>query len=109
MRRRSSIPIAVAQLFFQTAAVVTQRMSLMARGAMPAGEAVRMVAEKPVAFAKATVAAGAAATGAMVRRPLHPLAAFGAAAQTWTRTLTRTVSANRQRLSRRRKVPTQSR
>ena len=103
MSRRRSIPIAVAQLFFQTAAVVTQRVSLMARGAMPAGEAIRMVAEKPVAFAKAGVAAGAAATGAILRQPLHPLAAFGAAARTWTRTVKGTVSANRQRLSRRRK------
>ena len=103
MPRRSSLPISVAQLFFQTAAVVTQRVSLMARGAMPAREAVRMVAEKPVAFAKATAAASTAASGAMVRRPLHPLAAFGAAARAWTRTVSRTVGGNRKRLSRRRK------
>jgi hypothetical protein len=75
----------------------------MARGAMPAREAARMVAEKPAAFAKATVAAGTAATGAMLRRPLHPLAAFGAAARAWTRTVSSTVGANRKRLSRRRK------
>jgi hypothetical protein len=75
--------------------VVAERCALFARGAASKGEAARMVAEKPFAFAKASAAAVVAATAAVLSQPLKPFVAWTGAGSAWTRSIAGAARANR--------------
>jgi hypothetical protein len=99
-RKRASHAVAadLASLWFDAAAVITVRSSLLALHAAPAGEAARMVSEKPQALLTAALAGSVAAGRAMAARPFDPLGATLDAAAAWTRVLAPKVRRNRRRL-----------
>ena len=75
------------------------RLTQLAFGIAPAGEAKRMVEEKPAAFAKAATQATAAAARAALAAPFNPFAGPLAAQGAFVASLGRKVKANRKRLS----------
>jgi len=103
MTRRRKRKSSAATLFTDTAMVMGLRLTQLALNSAPAGEAQRMVQEKPAAFATAATRATAAAARAALAAPFNPFAAPLAAQAAFTASLGRKVKANRRRLSRKRR------
>lgn len=87
-----------AQLWLEAATVISMRSWGLLMNTSTAAENDKMVGEKGPAFVNASMDAWSAGLMAALRNPLNPLAAPVAAADAWTRSITRPARANRRRL-----------
>ena len=98
----ASFAFQAARLWLEAGSVIALRGARLTAGA---AEASRMIAEKQPAFAEATVAAALAYGRAAMLRPFDPLGASSGAQTAYLRSLIRATSANRRRLTKRRRYP----
>lgn len=99
--RANPLGMNAAQLWLEAATVISMRSWGVYANTSTDAENNRMVNEKGPALVNATMDAWSAGLMAALRNPLNPFAAPVAAADAWTRSVTRPARANRRRLVKR--------